>query len=460
MKFTIEKLFLLVLFLMLFQLGKSQSIRKNYQEMTEYEKTELINAFYQLRQGADRITDMADYHLEYANFDSSFPDSLDIHFNLPDEQDKEIFLVWHRRFVFEIEQAMQQINPKLTIPYWDSSVDGAINSQLWDEDFMGSFDTNWGLGRTLGQFGTLPTEQEIADMMLMEDFFEFSDHFERQNPHAGAHRWVGGYMRTMASPRDPVFYLHHSFVDKIWHEWEETHHNSSYLRTDMIRYDGTYVFDGETLPSVNPNDIIDTRALGVFYAEDGLATLDNYTVNNTYHSEELFYYQYTIQAGNNFIAAQNTSSRMQSLSEVVLQPGFLAESGTNFVANIDTDAGGNLLAKTLKYPVREYNPFEEIDLDPVWDWSETAGVMDIENNIELAVYPNPFISSITIKLDKKRSGIVEFYALNGALVKREFFESTERITIDKLSHMTIGTYIMKIIDVSGEVLASKKIIKI
>jgi tyrosinase len=52
--------------------------------------------------------------------------------------------------------------------------------------------------------------------------------------HAGVHRCVGGLfkvgdqmwsgtLKTHASPNDPVFFLHHAFLDKIWADWMALH---------------------------------------------------------------------------------------------------------------------------------------------------------------------------------------------------------------------------------------------
>src|SRR5690606_998564 len=167
----------------------------------------------------------------------------------------------------------------------------------------------------------------------------FSNELERRPVHSGAHNWTGGAMPTTLSPRDPVFYFHHVWVDKIWVDWETMYGTSSFMRTDMLRYDGNFVFNGETLPLVNPNDITDTRALGVFYGENGLAQLDNYIVNNTHKAEEVFYYQFNIEAGNDFIVPSGAVARFESVNEINLMPGFEASPGSTFLANIDTDNG-------------------------------------------------------------------------------------------------------------------------
>jgi tyrosinase len=45
--------------------------------------------------------------------------------------------------------------------------------------------------------------------------------------HDRVHVWVGGAMGDAArSPRDPLFFLHHCFLDKVWADWQEVHHPS------------------------------------------------------------------------------------------------------------------------------------------------------------------------------------------------------------------------------------------
>ncbi len=457
--FMRRKYFLFLLLLNFF-LANAQSIRKDYREMTDYEKTELVNAFYTIRSTTpDRITDMANFHMDFFNYDNIDSSILDIHFNLPDEPEKEIFLAWHRQFIFEMEQVMQDLNPRISIPFWDSSEDQSTTSALWDQDFMGSFNTNWGLGRRLALYNDLPSVSDVSNLLLENNFFEFSDAFERQPSHSGAHRWVSGAMITSASPRDPVFYLHHAFIDKIWYEWEETHQTSFYLRSDMIRYDGTYVFGGQTLPVVDPNDILDTRALGVFYAEDGLAELNNYIVSNTYNDQEYFYYQFTITAGADFIAPPGTNTLMESRNEIVLQPGFIAQSGAELTATIDTQTVSTLLGKISKPMVaRQKNFFEEVDLEQVWLWSE--GDVDPDDAVVvIKTFPNPFDSHITIKLDKKRDCVIEIYNMVGTLIKQETFEFTDTLEVNNLYGLAPGTYVVKVTDAHGKTLVVKKVIK-
>ncbi|WFO17318.1 tyrosinase family protein [Cellulophaga baltica 4] len=175
--------------------------------MTDYEKSELIDSFYDIRSGNNFFDDIATFHMNFFNFDNTTDTSrLDLHFNLPDESEKEIFLAWHRRAVFELERYVQDYNPKLSIPYWESPTDQETTSVLWDDEFMGSFNTNWSLNRNLGGNGPMPTPANLATLYGMSDFFEFTNELERRPVHRGSHVWTGGAMPTPLSPRDPVFF--------------------------------------------------------------------------------------------------------------------------------------------------------------------------------------------------------------------------------------------------------------
>ena len=45
--------------------------------------------------------------------------------------------------------------------------------------------------------------------------------------HNEVHVWVGGAMANPAkSPKDPLFFLHHCFLDKVWADWQQVHHPS------------------------------------------------------------------------------------------------------------------------------------------------------------------------------------------------------------------------------------------
>lgn len=92
---------------------------------------------------------------------------------------------------------------------------------------------------------TLPTQADV-DAALSITQYDSDNWDERSNGatsfrnvlegfagpsglHNMIHRWVGGSMSPGTSPNDPVFFLHHCNVDRIWHLWEEKHPTSEYL---------------------------------------------------------------------------------------------------------------------------------------------------------------------------------------------------------------------------------------
>ena len=38
--------------------------------------------------------------------------------------------------------------------------------------------------------------------------------------HNRVHLYIGGNMAPMTSPNDPVFFLHHCFIDEVWDDWQ------------------------------------------------------------------------------------------------------------------------------------------------------------------------------------------------------------------------------------------------
>lgn len=56
------------------------------------------------------------------------------------------------------------------------------------------------------------------DQVTAVDMFLF---FFGGTMHAAAHGAVGGTMGSYSSPNDPVFFLHHAQVDRLWAQWQE-----------------------------------------------------------------------------------------------------------------------------------------------------------------------------------------------------------------------------------------------
>jgi tyrosinase len=175
------------------------------------------------------------------------------------------FLPWHRRFLLDFETELRRVDPSVTLPYWDWTA-GA--SSLWSADFLGGdgrdsddrvttgpftgdrwplvagTDRRPYLRRTLGRGETrrLPsrTEQQRVLAQRVYDAAPWNGSSRRglrnqlegwRGPgmHNQVHNWVGGTMLNGGSPNDPVFWLHHCNVDRLWARWQADHPDGGYL---------------------------------------------------------------------------------------------------------------------------------------------------------------------------------------------------------------------------------------
>ena len=187
------------------------------------------------------------------------------------------FLPWHRQYLNAFEAALQAEVPEVTIPYWDWSDELGAAENLFTSDFLGYL--NWGNPRSLCdgvlQFN-VPSDQrpdwwpkdlsgfKVNELLeeslgtglsrgsiertwpprepLLSALVEFgADQNSSADPHPlwtfwmileqgstqlpqthnAGHRFIGGHMGGAFSPNDPIFWLHHANVDRLWDSWQQ-----------------------------------------------------------------------------------------------------------------------------------------------------------------------------------------------------------------------------------------------
>lgn len=94
----------------------------------------------------------------------------------------------------------------------------------------------------------------------------------QRNLHNRIHFWVGGSMFPMTSPNDPVFWLHHSFIDRVWAYWQNWHPTSTYLPLSggppgHNLNDGMWPWELGQSPTT-PATVLDHLALGYSYDDE------------------------------------------------------------------------------------------------------------------------------------------------------------------------------------------------
>lgn len=151
----------------------------------------------------------------------------------------ELFLPWHRAYLYLFEKALQDQVPGVTLPWWDWTAGhaegipdayarrsgGGRKNSLFDSPIQPSGRANPRQARTTrspGPPGALPEAGEVSEILENRDFLTFQTQLE--SVHDGVHVWVGGTMGDIATAAyDPLFWAHHCMIDRLWYLWQLDH---------------------------------------------------------------------------------------------------------------------------------------------------------------------------------------------------------------------------------------------
>ncbi|MFF6913002.1 tyrosinase family protein [Streptomyces sp. NPDC012466] len=242
--------------------------RKDVSTLTRGEKRRFVKAMLEVKRRGE-YDEFVRTHIEYYTSDGE--DGLRTAHMAPS------FLPWHRQFLLDLEKALRRVDSSVSVPYWDWTRDRTTTSTPWTADLLGGTgrrsdrrvmtgpfayaEGNWTIkeGVTDEEFLTrdlgrprdpieLPTRAELEralkdpvydaspwDSTVAKGFRNKLEGWGRgrgsvswQN-HNRVHRWVGGAMVGGASVNDPVFWMHHAFVDLVWSRWQRRHREHRYL---------------------------------------------------------------------------------------------------------------------------------------------------------------------------------------------------------------------------------------
>ena len=129
------------------------------------------------------------------------------------------FLPWHRCFISDFELRLREIDSRVTLPYWDWSTHPRIPKQMRKKDWMKISSRKFRIATK--------HKKKIKKILEYPKFVGMSH--ELQDIHNKIHVRVGGDMKNAAvSPNDPLFFLHHCYVDKVWADWQACHPRKKY----------------------------------------------------------------------------------------------------------------------------------------------------------------------------------------------------------------------------------------
>ncbi|PAV83803.1 hypothetical protein WR25_17640 isoform C [Diploscapter pachys] len=220
-----------------------KAYRKEYRQLSDAERQKLHEAYWSLKNSGE-YDNLARTHRDADRAESAHAGPA--------------FPMWHREFIKRFEFALRQIDPSISLPYVDWTMDAALpnskDSVLFSSYLMGEHRgrtgclgapfANWRtiegracVMRATGMNGTLkPMEQRQIDALLADqNVITMLGFPARRNGcpynlnfnilefvHGQSHLFIGGDMGdTPTSSNDPIFFLHHAFVDYVWEMWRE-----------------------------------------------------------------------------------------------------------------------------------------------------------------------------------------------------------------------------------------------
>jgi tyrosinase len=232
-------------------------IRKNANTLLPNERDRFLSALvkFNLTQGSPNYLNFLDMHNQAA--------FTEIHSN--GNFIRYSFLLWHRAYVLDLERQLQKFDASVAIPYWKFD-EPAPN--IFTADFMGNatpgtgtlsysptnplnswssngkptltrspnFTVQTSAGVDPGQ-GPIPTDAET--LALGTDFADFRQ--MEDSPHGYAHEcFVGPIDDIFTAPQDPMFFLLHCNVDRLWALWQMQNNRYNLSQVNTYPYSGAY----------------------------------------------------------------------------------------------------------------------------------------------------------------------------------------------------------------------------
>jgi Common central domain of tyrosinase/Polyphenol oxidase middle domain len=198
------------------------------------------------------------------------------------------FLTWHRMFLWYFERVLQAAagDPALRLPFWDYASNPNLPAAYRDPTYVNE------AGQTVpnplrveartpalnaGTTGLSAGVRTAAGAMPAPGFMQFSVAIE-QTPHGAVHCTLarggcpsGGLMGAVpASALDPIFYAHHTNIDRLYECWLRVNEparlptNQAHLNTQFVFVDA----DGST-PRRRVGDMLRSSELGYTYSRGG-----------------------------------------------------------------------------------------------------------------------------------------------------------------------------------------------
>lgn len=181
------------------------------------------------------------------------------------------FLAWHRGLLFRFESQLRKVsgNPNLTIPYWDYYTNPVMPIEFTDTTsplyIVNRHNTDVTNALSLAPFAPTVTNFQRGLTNAFETALETL-------PHNPVHNLIGGAMGVVTiSPKDPIFWVHHGNIDRLWAAWSNAGGGRSMPPSTDPYWKGSFNY-GAGVPTMARTWAISEPALGYQYDNETMPT--------------------------------------------------------------------------------------------------------------------------------------------------------------------------------------------
>ncbi len=172
------------------------------------------------------------------------------------------FWPWHRMYLYWFERIVRHMakSPSWALPYWNYSAGAAqrVLPAMFRTTSSVLYTPNRNPGINAGT-SSLPASAVVTGPgMALTNFANASSSLE-STPHNIVHVSIGGWMASVpTAAQDPIFYLHHSNMDRLWNLWLAQAGGRTDPLSDTTWKTRTYTFYDENATAVHmtPCDVL------------------------------------------------------------------------------------------------------------------------------------------------------------------------------------------------------------
>lgn len=211
----------------------------------------------------------------------------------PSGKEKLHFLIWHRLYIWHFEKIVRKLSgyDEFALPYWGYTNQNTAYKTL-PEIFRDEKSSLYEPCRFDSLNNGYPISGEINRSLDLNKLFSYTDYHLFSNninaaPHGAMHDYIGagndvtgnlrfeneitgtvtstglmGWVPTAAF--DPIFWLHHSNIDRLWQQWTNSPNGKAVMLAELKDSPWPYVFFDENGKRV---EYTIEQALDIVYGE-------------------------------------------------------------------------------------------------------------------------------------------------------------------------------------------------